>query len=42
VLVHDCWNTLAMNYTQEDLDDLYRLIEHHTLTWCINYMHSLL
>jgi hypothetical protein len=42
VLVLDCWNTKACDYKQEYLDDLYRLIESHTLIWCINYMHSLL
>jgi hypothetical protein len=42
VLVKDCWQTPAINYTQKALDGLYKLIEFHTLTWCINYMHSLL
>ena len=42
VVVKDCWNTLAIDYTQEALAGLYKLIEHHAFTRCINYMHHLL
>ncbi len=40
VLVKDCWGTYAHEYKQQDLDDLYRLIEEHILTDLINAFYS--
>ncbi len=40
VKIKDCWNTPFHEYTQEGLDDLYHLIEHHTFTWLVNQLRS--
>lgn len=41
VMVNDCWETYADDYTQESLDWLDVMIRPYALTWCLNAIHSL-
>lgn len=40
VLMKDCWNTPAAEYTQEVLDELRDRIEHRTFDWLVNQLRS--
>lgn len=40
VLVKDCWSTPAGDYSEEALEALRGLIEHHTFTWLVNQLRS--